>query len=38
MGEISIIKVDGKDVPSSPSPFKIPVPSGTGKHKIKIVF
>ncbi|MCK4345126.1 MAG: hypothetical protein KAX05_07545 [Bacteroidales bacterium] len=38
MGAISIIKVDGKAVPSSPFPFKIPVPTGTGKHKVEIVF
>lgn len=38
MGEISLLKVDGKAVPFSPSPFNVPIPSGTGKHKIEVIF
>jgi len=37
-GKVSVIKIDGKDIPSSTAPLKIAIPSGTGKHKLEIVF
>ena len=37
-GKISLIKIDGEDVQSSLSPSEIQIPSGTGKHKVEIIF
>jgi len=37
-GKVSLIKIDGKDVSSSPSPFQVVIPPGTGKHRVEIVF
>jgi hypothetical protein len=37
-GKISAIKVDGKEIPLSKNGLKIPVPNGTGEHKIDLIF
>ena len=37
-GKVSAIKIDGQNAPSYPSLSKMTIPSGTGKHKIEIVF
>jgi hypothetical protein len=37
-GKISAIKVDGKKIPLSKSGLQIPVPPGSGEHKIEVEF
>jgi hypothetical protein len=38
MNKNFMINVDNKTISTSATPFHIPVPAGTGKHKIEIVF
>jgi hypothetical protein len=37
-GKISAIKVDGKKIPLSTAGLRIPVPTGSGEHKIEVEF